>query len=798
MAPLKQIVERYLGVRPALSGEGTRWQWQTSGWFASTPAWIFALVVVLVLAGIVLLYRRDGRSLRWRRRWTLAALRATAMGVLFFLLLQVTLTVHRTGLPELVIMIDDSASMLFRDDYSGTDDASTLRRLVDSETSPTRDRVTRELLLSEQSDLLAELASRYRLRVYRFSEQARPLTGDSQTDLAQLQAAIQEPGGQGQETRPAAAVRGVLDELRGALPTAVVLFTDGISTAGPEQRLTRLATRENRTAVPLYVVGVGSTKPTSDLEIREVRVDEIAIVDETILFSAELNAQGFDGRTVRIEIRDEATGEQLATDQVRITDTVMTVELSHVPPAAGEFDYTFRVVPEEDEQLTENNQLTRHVSVRDGRIRVLLADTLPRYEYRYLKHVLERNDGRSGSIELHTVLFDADPEWHAQDTSASALGGRMPSSLEELSGYDVVILGDVGTEYLSPGTQLALRDFVREKGGGLVFVAGRLHNPHAYRGTQLEPLIPASLSGVTSAAFRTLGASGVQLEPTLSGQRGTSLFRFGESAVESSRALAAFPELYSSLQLDELSAGANVLAQQSGSGQPLIVAQQYGAGRSVLHATDDLWMLRFRAGDEYFGRYWVSLIRYLSRSSLLGRDRAAELVTDRETYDRGENVEFQLRFLDSRSEPASRVAEVTVERRGGASRIVRLRPSTRFPDVFTGTLSAPADGSYHAWVSDPVFEDSPPASDFRVQNSARELLVRRIDRAGMQAAARATRGRYYSPATARALPRDLPRGRSVTIETGEPIRLWSRAEPLLLFVVLLTLEWFLRKNARLI
>ncbi|MFK7817533.1 MAG: VWA domain-containing protein, partial [Planctomycetaceae bacterium] len=658
----KQLVEWYLGVDSAGPGEATAWHWRTGGLLASLPTWLCVLIAFSLIGGIVAIYRRDARALSWKRRWSLVVLRLVTLGVLFVLLLQVNLSVDRTALPYVVLMIDDSASMQFQDDYAETEDAEAASKLVDPETLSTRLELTKALL---SNNLLSDLVQRYRVRAYRFSEQAEPLGLTTTKSADEVLDAINSLKGEGLETLPAAATRQVLDEFRGASPTAMVLLTDGVSTRGADSGLQRVASLDSKNIVPLYVVGVGSSKAAADIELTNVRVDDVAIVKEPILFSAELKLSGFEGQDIVLELRNAATGEQLTARTIKLRNTLQPVELGYVPTVPGEFDYQLSVVPPEGEHLTENNSEVRHVSVREGKIRVLLVEMLPRYEFRYLKHLLERLEGDSGSIELSTVLFDADPEWNTLDESAARTKGRLPVTADGLNAFDVIILGDVDPLLISPTTQENLRDFVREKGGGVVLVAGPNHNPHAYRGTRLEPLVPASLDVMTAADFTYLREQGATIEPTLSGKRGTQLFRFAESESETRRVMSQMSKVFSVLKLDASAPGVTVLAAGNGNAEPLIVNRQYGAGRVVLHATDDLWMWRRRAGDEYFGRYWISLIRLLSRSSLIGRDRDTELTTDRELYELGEDVVFQLRFLDSRDEPPDRQATVNVERRNG-------------------------------------------------------------------------------------------------------------------------------------
>jgi hypothetical protein len=232
---------------------------------------------------------------------------------------------------------------------------------------------------------------------------------------------------------------------------------------------------------------------------------------------------------------------------------------------------------------------------------------------------------------------------------------------------------------------------------------------------------------------------------------------------------------------------------------PIVAMQRFGAGKAMFHATDETWRWRFRTGDLYFGRYWVQTMRYLSRSKLLGKDRAAELTVDRKLYKTGDNVEFRVRFLDEKlTPPAADGVTVIVERPGDAQRKVTLTRIPESPSVFEGQLSQVAEGTYHAFIATPAFTEAPPAQDFKVESPARETRVLKTDVVEMTRAAAITQGKTYTLANVARLPDDLPPGLPVPLDTGDPIRLWNHWLALTLFVALLTTEWLLRKRYRLV
>ena len=96
---------------------------------------------------------------------------------------------------------------------------------------------------------------------------------------------------------------------------------------------------------------------------------------------------------------------------------------------------------------------------------------------------------------------------------------------------------------------------------------------------------------------------------------------------------------------------------------PLVLYHFVGAGKGMFHAFDDTWRWRFRAGDKYFGRFWVQTVRFLARSKLVGQ-RQAEVQTDRKRYQRGQPIQLRVRFPNPGLAPTTGDVTVQVEKRG--------------------------------------------------------------------------------------------------------------------------------------
>ena len=143
--------------------------------------------------------------------------------------------------------------------------------------------------------------------------------------------------------------------------------------------------------------------------------------------------------TVKVELIHSGTGKVLDQTDVRLSPNTSqaSANLSFVPKTDGEIQLEFRVSTVEGEKDEENNKIVQTIQVQNKALRVLLVQEKPSYEFRFLKHFLERSlqlGNASASFELASVLQESDPEYVRQDQSALRL---VPSKSEAIDGIDV-------------------------------------------------------------------------------------------------------------------------------------------------------------------------------------------------------------------------------------------------------------------------------------------------------------------------------------------------------------------------
>jgi hypothetical protein len=826
----RRFMEGVTGIEPPAPGESSHWrlEYRPYLWDNRVDPW---LAVLVALGGAFLaytIYTREG-SQTLRRQDTVG--RFVRIGLrmgLLFLMLAVLLPrdrvwFERQSWPDLVILLDDSQSMSTVDQYKDTRIKQVADRLAqhDGMTDAQRLSLAQALLTRGDSDWLTALLTRRKVRVHVYHCSSRAHRLKDATAFDEISPTLQainrlraEP--QNDSSQLGVAVRQVLNDFRGSSLAAVVMLTDGVTTEGED--LVKVSKYAQQMGVPLFFVGIGDAQEVQDLYLHDLTAADSAYVNDRLIFTANVTAQGYNRLTVPVTLREKGSNKILDKKTVHFDGTNKNVKviLTHQPTEPGEKLYVIDVPGQEDEVTTENNRLQRSVFVHETRqIKVLYIEGYRRWEYHYLKTLLERESSRikgNKSIDLKVYLLDSDPQFASQDRSAIS---EFPTKAE-LSGFDVVILGDVDpqsqfdakmTDHLKD-----LADFVRERGGGLLMIAGERYAPGAYKDSPLKDVLPIDVT--TDKApddVEIADAYRPQLTPM---GRTHQIFQFSPGDERENETIwNRLREMYWHASGYRMKRAAEVLAvlpKKAGDkknaagadGLPLVVQQFAGAGRSMFLGFCETWRWNWREDQAYFNRFWIETVRYLARTRL-GR---IELRLDRQTsYRRGEPIKMTVRFPDDAPPPSPDVeVKVTVERRNPAKpsdsevRTVQLPKVEGSRATYETMLTQTPEGEYKLWLASPSASPKPRA-ECKVVRPPGEMERLRMNQADMERAADESHGHFYTIADADNLLDDLPTGTRVTVNApGPPYVMWNHFALFVLALGLLTTEWLLRKQKNLL
>jgi len=777
------------------------------------------VLVALAIALVIYVYRREGRSKP--ARISLAAIRLLILGFVLALLNMPVFTIgqSRTEPSVLALLVDDTISMRVNDAGDAANPTSRLQAVVG-------------LLKADDQALVKELAKTHILRFYRFDRQATALISVTaqpkddekaaekpaapatptapNSDYAPVLTALENLKPEGQSTQVLASLRSAIEDLQGQRLAGVVLITDGRDT--PREIVPDGLAAIKNFGVKIYPVVVGSDKPPKNLQLESINVQDAAFEGDIVNIKASVRGVGFEnGHHARVQAIDNRTkaplrradGRPVEADVVVENDKPVEVELQWKPEKVDTVDIDVVVVAEPGELEKEDNVRSTQVAVLDAKLNVLYVEGYPRWEYRYVKNEMIRDS----TINIACLLTSADPtfaqEGDPADEKTSFPGPKQqfPESIEEILKYDVVIFGDVDPRQFTD-TQLQLvKDFVSKRGGGFGMVAGPRFAPVAYRNTALEELLPVFITRVPEGRPASI-KDGFRPELTKDGLE-SSIFRFFEDKQKNENFLKnEIQPLFWFCQGVQVKPGVGEVYSQhptatapDGRKAPLLVLGRYGAGRTLFSAVDDSWRWRFYTGESVFDTYWIQQFRYLARSKKLGQ-RKLTFQSFRPAYEVGEQVRLSLKVLDPQL-LTQLPEQIPVEILGGDGKTVYRENMVKQEgqiDLYLASYTADRIGKFQAKL--PPIAGGVDAMEvpFEVNVPRLELNEPQVDRQLLSRLAAETMGKSYELDQAKAhLAADIPSAaKQIPVEISEP--LWNKDRALWVFVLLITVEWVLRKS----
>lgn len=167
----------------------------------------------------------------------------------------------------------------------------------------------------------------------------------------------------------------------------VVLLSDGDWNAGKSP--VEAATRFRMKGIPVFPVAVGSKVPLPDLELVSMNAPTFGVAHKVLRIPFVLRSALGQDRDVRVTLHVDETAT--------ITEVVHVPAMGQAqgniawrPPATGEYTLTLRVPRDAQELIVANNEISVPISVRQEQLKVLVIESTPRWEYRYLRNALER------------------------------------------------------------------------------------------------------------------------------------------------------------------------------------------------------------------------------------------------------------------------------------------------------------------------------------------------------------------------------------------------------------------------
>lgn len=734
----------FLGVWPTLGRDGTL---------------LLGAAVLLGGVALIVVTAARQRALPPGRRVLIATLQALMLALVLLVLAQPALRVSTLapGQNTIAVLLDDSASMTLRD---GQD---------------TRLAQARSLL---DSPALADLGRRYRVRDFVFAGSVQPVDGYQLLPLP------------GDRTAIGASVLRVLQAMHTSALGALIVISDGNDSAGAlsSEQLAQIASY----GVPVHTIGIGRVRMPEDLELSQVTLPERALPGTTVVARVGVRHDG-PGRT-RLKVYDADRFLGSRDLSLGDDDGVASVPISFTLDQPGERVLSFSLEPKPEERELRNNTQVRTVQVLARRASVLYVEGEPRWEYKFMRRALEQDPG----VRLVSLLRTSTNGYYRQGVdSAQELRDGFPTDAATLDGYDALIIGSLPAAWFRPAQLQMIHDFVSERGGSLLLLAGPegLGNGGWGQG-MIGQMLPAHLPDSPAGGGRdSFHRERVAVALTAAGMQSPMLQLSGAAPgadAASEQALwSTLPPVqdYQDVGSTRLAATTWLNVRVGQRLQPLLLSEPYGRGQTYILATGGTW--RWRMGlpstDERHQQFWRQLLHAL----VAGVPQPFELTA----RTAGDAVQVRAQLRDAAFHPVD----------GATITVSVSSPHEAFNFTLPPVAGQPGlyQTSWQPAAAGPIVFEASARRNAQPLGSARasleytrgdaEFFSIRQNRALLQQLADSTGGRYWQPTDLSRLPQVIRASNAGVLEQ-QLLPLWDAPLLFLLLAALKCAEWLLRRR----
>ncbi|HEY2841375.1 MAG TPA: hypothetical protein VGJ26_19615 [Pirellulales bacterium] len=572
----------------------------------------------------------------------------------------------------------------------------------------------------------------------------------------------------------------------------IVFASDGDWNEGqpPVQAAARLRLK----GIPVFTVPVGSPIRMPDVELLSLDAPTFGITGKSVriplTIESSLPREYATTVTLRTSDGDEVTKDIRVAPMGRTTDWVMWK-----PKGTGDFTLKLKVPAHGDELLTDNNQLTAPISIREEKLRVLVVESVPRWEYRYLRNALSRDPG----VDVSCLLF--------QPGLAKVGGGnkdyikQFPDKLEELSKFDVVFLGDVGLDdgQLTPEHCRLLKGIVEHQASGLVFMPGSQGRQLSLLETELGDLCPVALDPAQPSGWGSRTPSHFEL--TELGRRSV-LTKLADTQDDNIDVWEGLPGFQWYAPISRAKPGAEVLCVHKDASNeygrlPLLVTRTFGSGKVLFMGTDGAWRWRKGVEDKYHYRFWGQVVRWMAYQRNMAKGETMRLYYTPDQPQVRQTLSIHANVMERSGEPLQH-GEVTarITAPSGKSEIVRLNSAGEEWGTFDGRFRTAEPGKHEVVLSCKQTGATLETSFF-VQGGVNERMGRPARREVLEEIARVTNGKVIEPEKIDEVVRAI----AALPEPAASVRhvqLWSHPVPAGVLIVLMGVFWAGRKMVGLV
>ncbi|VTR94913.1 Hypothetical conserved protein OS=uncultured planctomycete GN=HGMM_F48A06C24 PE=4 SV=1 [Gemmata massiliana] len=521
----------------------------------------------------------------------------------------------------------------------------------------------------------------------------------------------------------------------------IIVLSDGRSNLGSDSSIIELRSHALREKIPVFTITVGEERTSAAITITDVQAPDSAPIDEAWKIIVEADGVNLPGKEVEVTLDLWLPGRDV---KVIPPDQQITQKLVFAPgdPPHGQTEFVIdpaklpetltvdskdaaikkRVLPEgkwsarariakdplEAFPDPEHISALREINVVQQKLRVLLMAGAPSREFSFLRTLLVREvlDKRASLTTF--VQNDAGTTGKLTAEQDELVIPRFPTKFDlkpavkedpekpyNLNEYDVIVAFDPDWTELSVQQAEDLRRWVKEGGGGLIYVAGPINTfqlARVEKDSRLDPvldILPVQPADIIAQRIKGTPRTPRRLYLNSKAIIGSDLLKLDDKVPDDPVAgwerfftdrekYAPSPDMKEELfptrgffscyplkpdvGIGGVKAGSAVLAEFADVGDTgelvklpyLITNNPSAAWRTCFLASGEFYKMRVYepgegTGREYFERIWVKMIKYMAGKRNIKAPRGRVLVGKEAVS--GAPLRVQARVLNESAKP---------------------------------------------------------------------------------------------------------------------------------------------------
>lgn len=553
---------------------------------------------------------------------------------------------------------------------------------------------------------------------------------------------------------------------------SIVLVSDGVYNSGENPIYF-----SEKLNIPVFTIGIGDSSVQKDLKIVDVLTNEVTYAGNETPVLVRVESAGFSEGKADLYLYDE--GKEVSREKVDLKAGVneYTVNFKFIPQEEGMRKLTVKVQQLPGEITYENNQKSIYVKVLKGKHKILLVSGAPSPDLAFVKRVLVEN--KNYEVVSYT-----------EKKGREFIEGNFDAKIAETS--DAIFL--IGYPVKTSDAEIInkLKSAIASRNKPIFFLMSR--NIDFVKLRAFADILPFKFSNVSG------DEDIVSLSITEDGRNHSVTDLKDKNYIWN-----ILPPIFKLRGIFGTVPGSIVLAkskyQNVETDEPLIIASHLGNRKTVAVLCYGIWRWKLlTAPNKEFEGFFENFINNVARWLIAPvEEEFIKFKIAKNFYSEDEAVEFSAQVYSEDYSPISD-ADIRVKILNQASGEIANEFNLEQVGfgLYSGSIKlSKGDYRYEAVVSRRGKELKNFSGRFTVGESEVEFLNTRMDAKLLREISQKTGGEFLTPDKIDDLPKiisSLPDFKPALVERKKEYVLWSRFEPLLIVIILLSMEWFLRKR----